>query len=57
MEVELKYKNNKLSIGNFKHYANDENADNPYNTAFIVKVISDGFEGISEFECDYKDFI
>ena len=34
----------------------DVQAGNPFNTSFGVKVLSEGFQGSGEFECDVQEF-
>lgn len=46
-----------LIISNIRVSYEDYSNGNPYNTIFIVKVISGDFAGVSEFECNIKDFI
>jgi hypothetical protein len=46
-----------LSISNINVSYEDINNGNPYNTTFLVKVISGDFAGISGFEYDIKNFL
>lgn len=57
MKAVCEYNNNSIEIINFTHYAEDDFDGNPYNCAFTVKVVSNGFQGITECECDYKEWL
>lgn len=56
MEAGFVFGKNEVKIVHFSYYADDAIAGNPYNTAFQVHVVSDGFSGMGEWECDIKDF-
>ena len=47
---------NRLCIDNFRHYAEDATAGNPYNTFFHLSVHSGEFAGSGPFTCDIVDF-
>jgi hypothetical protein len=46
-----------LIISNIDVSYEDFHNGNPYNTTFNVKVISGDFSGVSQFECNIKEFI
>ena len=43
-------------ISNIKTSSEDYAIGNPYNTSFIVRVVSGDFSGVSTFEYDINDF-
>lgn len=57
MEARFNYNNNLIKITNFTHYKEDDDDGNPYNCSFTITVISDGFQGIAEWECDYREWL
>ncbi len=55
MKAVCEYNNNSIEIINFTRYADIDG--NPYNCTFTVNVVSNGFQGIAECECDYKKWL
>jgi hypothetical protein len=47
---------NILSIFDFKYSKEDVKGGNPYNTTFMLKIISGVFQGVGEFVIDIKQF-
>lgn len=52
MEARFVFGKNEVKIVHFSYYADDAIVGNPYNTTFQVHVVSDGFSGMGEWECD-----
>ena len=52
MNAELKQGENGIVFADFRYFAQDKAMGNPYNTAFSVRVCSDGFGGVGKWECD-----
>ena len=38
-------------------YSPEDARISPYNTVFQAKVVSEGFSGLGEFECDWTEFL
>ncbi|MBR5311577.1 MAG: hypothetical protein IKU40_01690 [Clostridia bacterium] len=57
MICELRSGDNFLKFSYFRHFAADEANGNPYNFFFTVRVSSNGFSGLTEWECDRKEFV
>ncbi|MBQ4043402.1 MAG: hypothetical protein IJD06_05330 [Clostridia bacterium] len=56
MTAMLIFGENRLCIDNFRHYAEDAAAGNPYNTFFHLSVHSGEFAGSGTFACNIADF-
>lgn len=56
MTAALIFGENRLCIDDFRHYAEDAAAGNPYNTFFRLSVRSGEFAGSGPFACDIADF-
>lgn len=56
MNARFEFGKNFLEIANFKHYAEEAERGNQYNTLFDLRVQSmdGGFVGVGDFECDIK---
>ena len=57
MKAVCEYNNSSIEMINFTHYAEDDVNGNPYNCTFTVRVVSNGFRGIAECECDYNEWL
>lgn len=55
--IETGHDTEQFIISNINISYEDYRSGNPYNTTFIIKVISGHFAGLSEFEYDIKEFI
>ncbi len=55
-DFDLVHGKNILSIFNFSYFPDDEKGGNAYNTSFLIRIISEDFSGVGEFECDIKEF-
>lgn len=56
MVARFQFQENEIKIFDFFHFALDAEAGNPYNTTFQMSIVSNGFAGKGEWECDIKDF-
>lgn len=52
----LTHNENMLSIKNFYYSPEDEKNGNPYNTSFLVKIVSGEFSGVGICEYDINEF-
>lgn len=51
------YNKNSITFSEFFHSREDASAENPYNTTFMMKVVSACFVGMGEWECDIEDLV
>ena len=54
--AEIKYGDNLLTIEYFKTYPEEAERGNPYNTTFLIRIISGAFSGYADCEYDIKEF-
>ena len=55
MEAELTYLQNGIKIFDLRHYKEDAEMGNPYNTLFSLSVVSGAFSGACQWEDDIRN--